>query len=236
MTLADAFTGCLVINLPDRADRRRLVGRELAALGAPAGWAEYFPAVRPDGPGGFPSVGARGCFLSHLGVLRLAAARGWGSVLIMEDDLEIDPAFAADPGPVLDGLRGIGWDLAYLGHLLPRATDPGPPLRRCSGPLMTTHFLGVNGRCFAGLIRFLEDILARPPGHSDGGPMHVDGAYTTFRARNPDVVTLVTAASVGRQRPSRSDVSPGWKDQTPVVRSLVAAGRRVWAWTGGRRP
>ena len=57
--------------------------------------------------------------------------------------------------------------------------------------------------------------------------MHVDGAYSTFHAQNPGVVTLVAPRSLGGQRPSRSDISMGWKDRTPGVRSLVALLRGV---------
>jgi len=39
------------------------------------GWrAEFFPAVRPETAQGFPWIGARGCFLSHLAVLKSALA------------------------------------------------------------------------------------------------------------------------------------------------------------------
>jgi GR25 family glycosyltransferase involved in LPS biosynthesis len=52
------------------------------------GWsAEFFPAIRPDGADNFPSVGARGCFLSHLALLKLAISRQLSSITILEDDL-----------------------------------------------------------------------------------------------------------------------------------------------------
>lgn len=63
-----------VINLERRTDRRREILAELDQIG----WNEaldrfaFFPAISPDNPGPFPNVGVRGCFLSHLGVLKRA--------------------------------------------------------------------------------------------------------------------------------------------------------------------
>ena len=57
----------VIINLPERIDRKREMQKQLANVG----WgADFFSAIRPTHPDGFESVGARGCFLSHLAVLR----------------------------------------------------------------------------------------------------------------------------------------------------------------------
>lgn len=229
MLLHECFAGGFVINLPERTDRRREVERELARAGLPAGWAEFYPAVRPAAAGDFPSVGARGCFLSHLGALRLALARGWANVLVMEDDLAIDPALAADAAPVAAALGGGGWDFAYLGHLLPAAPG-GATFRPHTGPIVNAHFFAVSGRCLPALVGFLDTVLSRPAGHPDGGPMHVDGAYSTFRAQHPEVVTLVAARSLGGQRSSRSDITPSWIDRWSWLQGPAAAARRVKRW------
>jgi hypothetical protein len=87
---------------------------------------------------------------------------------------------------------------------------------------MTAHFYAVNGRCLPKLVAFLETVIARPPGHPDGGPMHVDGAYGTFRKQNPGILTLVASPSLGSQR----DISPSKLDQMPWVRTLIELLRR----------
>jgi glycosyl transferase family 25 len=74
------------INLARRPDRRREVEAELARIGW-AGRAERFDAVN------IPNNGALGCSMSHLAVLRMALARGWNHVVVLEDDVEFtEPA------------------------------------------------------------------------------------------------------------------------------------------------
>lgn len=234
MKLHEYFAGCFVINLPERTDRRRETERELERANIPLSWAEFFPAIRPASADGFPGIGARGCFLSHLAVLRLARDRKWTNVLILEDDLAIDPLLADDPGPVLAFLQRVEWGFAYLGHVLPEDTSPGDPLRTYSGAIETAHFFALNGPIIPRVVSFLETVLARPPGHPDGGPMHVDGAYSTFRAQNPSVVTLVTPRTLGRQRSSRSDITTGWKDRVFGLRTLTGLARSARRRLTGR--
>ena len=68
--LSDGFEHeTFVINLPYRTDRRSEMQRELSRIG----WnAQFFPAIRPASAGSFSSIGAHGCFLSHLAVLKAA--------------------------------------------------------------------------------------------------------------------------------------------------------------------
>jgi hypothetical protein len=235
MRIHDYFARGYVINLPERTDRRREVERELVALAAPPGWIEFFPAVRPDSAAGFPSLGVRGCFLSHLAVLKRAAELGLPNVLIMEDDLAIFSRFGERSTRFLSALAGRDWDMVYLGHLLPDEPETGEPFRVHTGPVIGGHFYGVNGRTIPKLIDFLEAVLTRPPGHPDGGPMFSDGARTMFRARHPEVVTLLATPSLGGQRSSRSDLSPGWKDRVPLVRTLTAVGRSVYRRLVGKK-
>ena len=57
--------------------------------------------------------------------------------------------------------------------------------------------------------------------------MHVDGAYSMFRARRPDVVTLISSPSLGGQRSSRSDITANrWYDRQPLLRGLAGLARK----------
>ena len=57
--------------------------------------------------------------------------------------------------------------------------------------------------------------------------MHVDGAYSRFRADNPTMSVFVAIPELGYQRASRTDIhSLKWFDRTPVVRALVQSIRR----------
>ncbi|MBD2020540.1 glycosyltransferase family 25 protein, partial [Leptolyngbya sp. FACHB-36] len=203
MKITEFFDRTFVVNLPERVDRRKDMVRELENAGMPLTpqSVEIFPAIRPETLDGFPSFGARGCFLSHLKILRQAKADGLNSVLVMEDDLTISEQFSATSANWMRQLQQTEWGFVYFGHI-ESVADATEPLTPFVGPLATTHFYAVHHRVLDRLIDFLELVQSRPPGHPDGGPMHLDGAFTTFRQQNPDVLTLIAAPNLGWQRSS----------------------------------
>jgi hypothetical protein len=227
MGLLDQFERIYIVNLPERSDRRRAMDRELASLGlrADGSRVRYFRAVRPADAGDFPSIGARGCFLSHRGILAEAMQDRLGSVLVLEDDAQCQPALLTARG--LDaGLRG-DWDFAYLGHQLDAQEGPVRWLTT-HAPLATTHAYALSGRVIAPLAAYLDACLQRPVGHPLGSPMHVDGAYSLFRRQHPQFTTLLASSPLVTQRSSRSDIYPNrWFDRTAGARQLVAALRGV---------
>lgn len=231
MKLSDCFDRTYVLNLPERADRRREIGEVLSAAGMAfePGKLELFNAKRPDAPGEFPSIGARGCFLSHLGMLAKAKDLRLSRLLIMEDDLDLSPRVQEILSPLSERLGRDDWGMAYLGHVLKPETPPDAPfsLAEFVGPIATTHFYAVHEQVLNRLTTFLEEVLNRPAGHPEGGAMHVDGAFTTFRARNPDVVTLVARPNLGWQRSSSSDITSQWYDRSALTRGLISAARIV---------
>src|SRR5262245_12115087 len=218
----------VVINLPRRVDRRLETEKELARIG----WrATFFPAVEPASPGGFPSTGARGCFLSHLAVLRGALETRVRQLVILEDDINFVRDFASQWQSASAQLEGQDWSLFYPGHVLD-GLPTGLSLLRSTTGVQCAHFLMVNGVAISRLIGGLETILSRPPGHPMGGPMHVDGAYSTIRLQNPDFVTYAYSPTLGYQRPSRTDIgSLKWFDRVgplePIVRLIRKAKLRV---------
>ena len=240
MTPADrlfaSFDRVYVLNLPERTDRRAEMAGELARIGT--GFddprIELFPAIRPTEPAGFPDIGARGCFLSHLAILRDARDAGHGRILILEDDCDFSGGIAALLPAALDMLDTLGLDIFYGGYGLP----DGPGTHHAASPLLlidratpvrTTHFIGFGRAAIEALIPYLEAILTRPAGSPDGGPMHVDGAYNWFRASRPDLATWLARPQLGHQRPSRSDIAPpGLLDLLPwPLRQLARALRRA---------
>jgi glycosyl transferase, family 25 len=214
------FEAIYVINLPSRADRRRETSEQLAKLGLSfdAPQVTIFPAVRPEDPGPFPSIGSRGCFMSHLGVLKSAV--GKRSILILEDDVDFvadmsAPALPHDWGIFYGGARHT---LTPTGRLTVAAPSEG---------LGCTHFVAINGAVIPQLAAYLETLLSRPPGDPAGGPMHVDGAYTHFRADHPQVITYLATPELGFQRPSRTDIDAlRWFDRMPIVRDVAQWMRR----------
>ena len=228
MDIGKFFGITRVINLPERRDRYRQIKRQLNFLGMPFthGKVELFPAIRVADPAGFPSPGVRGCFLSHLAVLKDARARGLTSVLVLEDDLEVFPEDITLLATLLECSTHVQWDFLYLGHVL--ALPPAPAqLVAFTGPIQTCHFYAVHSGIFDRVIGYLESCLTRHPGDPIGGPMNIDGALTMFRAANPDVVTLVAQPSAGSQRSSRSDISVRPLEQVPGLRQAMGFARAV---------
>ena len=226
--LLDTFDRIAVINLPERADRRRQVTGELARLGVAVDGrrVRFIEAIRPAGPEQFPSTGAHGCYLSHLKTLRQAHADGVRRLLVLEDDVMFG-AEMRGAAALADALRGDAWQLAYPGHVQP--AEPGP-LRwiATDAPLVCAHCYAVHGDALPTLIDHLEACLARPAGHPDGGPMHFDGALTMLRQARPELVTLLASRSLAGQRSSRSDIiGPSWIDRLPLA-GLARAVRNGW--------
>ncbi len=231
--ITDYFEGVYAVNLPERKDRYQLIVKELESAGMPLTphKVEIFPAIRPDEAGGFSSIGARGCFSSHLAILKQAKQQGLSNILIVEDDLKISEKFRIDEAVIVEQLCQQDWDFAYFGHVEEVGEKSPVALVPFSEGVMTTHFYAVNAKIFDRLLEFLEALQQRPPGHPDGGPMHLDGAYSTFRARNPDVVTLIASPSLGWQKSSRSDIYPNsWFDFVPGIRQLASAARTGKTW------
>ncbi len=229
MKILDFFQRGYVINLPERVDRRLGAERELQKLGMTfmPGRLELFPGIRPTELGGFPSIGAHGCFLSHLSILKQARAEGLANVLIMEDDLLISQHFPKVEASLVEQLSQCAWDMVYFGDDADRPVVLPVQLTRLSEDVETATFYGVQANLYDALIDFLETLQQRPPGDPAGGPMHLDGAYNVFRQQYPETLTLRTNGGLVAQRSSRSDIYPNaWYETLLVARPIIAAFRR----------
>jgi GR25 family glycosyltransferase involved in LPS biosynthesis len=221
------FAVISVINLPERKDRRDEIAQQLSLVGLyfDSPQVNIFSAIRPPYADGFDSIGTRGCFMSHLQVLRNAMLSD--NVLILEDDLDFVPDADRLIRSALQALPA-NWGIFYGGCNVDLLADSGliqrvPP----SASLRNSHFVAFNGHVIASLVAYLEAILQRPPGHIDGGPMHVDGAYSRFRADHPELLVFAAIPELGYQRPSRTDIHAlKWFDRVPVVKELVQFIRR----------
>lgn len=235
--VSEAFlkaTGPIVlVNLPYRVDRRAEFGTQLKAIGLSYGHSDVrvFDAIRPDSADGFPTLGARGCFLSHLQILRQARADGWDRVLICEDDLDFtDLALSRLPG-ITKALETTDWSMfygGYRGSVSGEEVGAGVVRVDPAFEIPCAHFYAVRGPAIADLVTYLEGILSRPTGHPDGGLMHYDGALCWFRRARPQYATLAAVPEIGVQRRSRTDIHDlKWFDRWPGLRSLAALARRA---------
>ena len=222
MHLLDYFQQVYVINLPHRQDRRREMTEQLEkidlSLDSPG--IRLFEAVRPEDPGEFPTIGARGCFMSHLGVLRDAQKNNLERILIFEDDLNFETDFIARTAEVIAALEETDWSVFYGGYSmepLPQPAGERAVLQAApSDAIQTTHFVGFRGPAIGEIIEFLEAMLERQAGDSEGGPMHVDGAYGWFRHKFPSRITMLAVPQLGYQRSSTTDIHRRrWFDRMP---------------------
>jgi hypothetical protein len=225
----DYFDRVFIINLRERVDRRAEMLGELqrAGLDPEPGRIEFFPAVKMNEAAGFLNAGYHGCFRSHLEVLKLAFAAGVRNVAVLEDDAAIASRFGQDEETLVQQLQTADWGIAYIGHGLEAPADRPTIVRPYTGKVMLAHFYAVNGPVLGRLIDFMERTLHRPFGHPDGGPMSPDGALSFFRARNPDILTLVTSPNLAVQRSSRSDLAPKWFDSVPILAHILGLLRKA---------
>lgn len=224
----DYFDKVYIINLPYRVDRREEMEEQFRKISVDNKHPKisFFPAVRPADAGEFPTIGARGCFSSHLCVLVDAQKNGYQRILLLEDDVDFSSDFLAQIQPVIERLKTSNWAIFYGGHLNELAVKDMEPLPSSSG-VMGGHFMAFQEPAISGLAEYLTLMIGRKGGDPLGGPMHVDGAYSWYRQQNPSLITLVSANQLGHQRSSRTDIHQNkWYDYTPIVSSLVAFVRR----------
>lgn len=230
---SDLFDCVLVINLPERNDRRVQMERELRKIGLSLqdGTASIQVARRFSEPAGFETIGARGCFDSHLQAMKTAVAQGARNLLIFEDDCDFAKNITSQWPAVLHHLENRAWSLFYGGHLSTLDDNScDDDLYRIEPEigLMGSHFIGISGQILPVLIAYFEAMLQREPGSPAGGPMHVDGAYSWFRRNHPELETWIASPQLGSQRPSRSDVHDlSFFDRMAGLRQIAGVARSV---------
>lgn len=226
------FDRVYVLNLPSRSDRRREIQEQLNSLGLDLNELplELFPAARPSTKGDFDSVGARGCFLSHLAILRQAKLAAYERIAIFEDDLNFAPNFASRVSTIIDALALQKWHIFYGGYECENIYElaPGIPAIGVDQYVGCTHFIAFQQPAIEITEEFFQAMLTRSSGDPKGGPMHVDGAYGWMRRANPHLVTRLAVPPLGFQRASRTDIHPlRWFDRLPLSRALANKARKL---------
>jgi glycosyl transferase, family 25 len=222
--LFDAFESIQILNLPHRSDRRREMLTELAKFGlAGDERVSFFAGSMKTDPGPFSSAGEHGCYLSHLALLRGAAAAG-KTTLVLEDDCDFLPEAA-------DYVLPDEWDIFCGGYT---ADDPD---NLETSNIIGAHCMGYSPRASGALAAYLErllepdfepDPLAVARGHyTPGVKPPFDGAIVWFRRANPEMKTVF--AQIAIQRSSRSDIAAGnLLDRT--LPAAASAARKAKNW------
>ena len=198
------FGGVIYINLARRPDRRAQIEAELAEMGL-AG--ERFETVE-----GAPGI--VGCMKSHTAVLRLARARGWTSVLVLEDDFafRVDRAeFAERVGGFL--ASGRAFDVLMLGYNAPAGglapvralagagQEPDPAVLRVLAASTASCYL-VRGGYLPSLIALYEWALPRLERTGEHWVYANDQVWGALQRRDR---WLCLAPRLGAQRAGWSD-------------------------------
>ena len=234
MSFISYFDQHRVINLEHRTDRRQMAIVEFERHGQ--GQPDFFTTSKPKSAPtpDWPTVGAFGCFMSHLAVLRSFVESDAERLLVMEDDVK----FFFQPDYLVDELRRLPWDIVYFGALnAPSTTDRGLVLMPTDPGLIGAHCYSVNRKAARAYVCYLDAARARPGGHPLGGPQHVDGAFAMCQAQNPELVIRLCSPLLAGQHRTETDIHDDPVSQIkrlPVVRSLLRLIRqRAWQHTGG---
>ncbi len=235
--LLGLFPRVRIINLEHRRDRRAEMIGELERIGIAVDGEHvaFHKASSFTEPGGFRTKGARGCFHSHLSILREAVAAN-SAVLILEDDADFAGNIEQLLPRALDRLRKANWSIFYgfAGRATQGDAEVDLSLADPASTISMTHCIGFSADTVRLLVPYLDAMLARPPGSPDGGAMDVDGAYSWFRRAHPVAETWCAYPDLATQRPSRTDITPGLLDQLPVTRQALALWRRFRRWFSPR--
>lgn len=222
--LFDRFERIVIVSLPERTDRRREMTDQLRKVGLDGdSRVEFFDAVRPADRGRFGSLGANGCFHSHLAVLRENRDR---SVLLLEDDCDFT-------GEIFSISLPDDFDILWGGYL-----EASNPADLDQSDIIGSHCMGFNAGRAGLVVDYLDDLLADrvehdpkaviDPGYDPEILPPIDGAYVWFRRTHPELKTFFPEPQIAVQRPSRTDIgSLRYFDRLPGLRGAAGWVRRV---------
>lgn len=253
--LWNMIDGVLVVNLDNRPDRWQDVQDRTAGF-IPAHKLHRLPATLGAHLPGFGAppwfrghkrdktwAGRAGCTLSHRAAIAQAKQQGWRAVLILEDDIELEPALVEVLAVLPAALQASAWDVCYLGF-----TDPVSPYRTLV-TLPAGHNLCAVSGCsttHAYLLRdsTYDELLARLPEAATiwrwiSRHRAIDRWYYRNLARYFDVVAVSPA--VINQQGGFSDITQRLHEKVhttrvPDARQSALAFRLLgaWRWLGYR--
>lgn len=225
----DCFGRVEIIHLPERQDRYRDLKRELARFGFDIGRASIPDAPKPEDPGGFPSRGVYGNFLSHLDIIRRAHDDKAPSVLVLEDDAIFSKRLSDRRDEIAGQIESLPWDILYLGHTVRQPPRSSGDFAAYKGSLYWAHCYALRNSVIPRVLTYLEAVLARPSGHPLGGKMYIDGAFQMFRDQNPDVNCFISSPRLSIQRGSDSSLAKHSRySALPIVPALRRVRDELW--------
>lgn len=221
----ERFEKIQIVSLAHRHDRRREMREQLQKVGlADDPRVSYFDAVRPASVGKFASIGANGCYASHLEILQ---ANKGVPILILEDDCDFADDAATYRLPA-------DFDIFYGGYLWASEPDQIATSRVVIG----SHCMGFSAKASALAADYLAGLLdgsvppdpvaAADPGFTPGQLAPIDGSYVWFRRAYPQLKTVFADPQIAFQRPSRTDIGEQrFFDRVPGLRIAAEFARKL---------
>ncbi|MBC9882146.1 hypothetical protein G8O24_32970 [Bradyrhizobium sp. INPA01-394B] len=223
------FDAIFLINLPERKDRLAATVREFEKIDYPIAHphnrVRIIPGTKFLSADGFPSIGMRGSFTSHLSAIQSAQALKLRNVLVCEDDIRFN---SVDESTIdrLSSSMPPEWDIIYFGYLEPKEENRAIGFLPYAKGTIGGHFYAVNGPFFEVLANYMLACRDRPPGHPLGGKMGRDGTFNQLLIVRPDTKVFLTSPNLAGQRSSRSDITPSRLDKI-VFPSLMSFARSL---------
>ena len=210
------FDKVIYINLRERHDRRGDIEKELQLLGVPVQKLYRLDAKRH-------LIGQIGCAQSHLQAIDTAIAEGWGTILILEDDMVFnkDPDAIAHLSYFLQALKSVSWQAALLSanyrkvvtfKTTNKIIKPLDALCACAYAVQADYRATLR-ECFAGSV----ERLRKGGGKYDHA---VDVAWLPLMQQHAWLGMYPVA---GHQAPGRSDIENGVMDYTKHFYKALAA-------------
>jgi glycosyl transferase, family 25 len=226
--LLSHFPSTKIINLKRRTDRKRRVISQFEALGIDMNLAgvSFFEAKSFVSRGLFVNEGVRGCFESHLALLKMCADSNQ-PLLICEDDVYFqETALNAHQSCGFD-FPATGWDMIYLGVCEDRLEER-VGLIPYQDSAYGLHCYAIKPAAAERAARYFEASLSREPSHPDGGCKHLDGAMNDFRRKNRDIRCFIASPMIATQFASRTDLgTQKWFDHIRPLRPAIDSLRRI---------
>ncbi len=245
----DYFDQIYIINLEFRKDRLAEMSAEFGKIGIDFHHPKInvFKAIRPESFEDWPTQGAKGCYLSHIAVLKDARKNGYERIIVLEDDVNFVQYFNILMDETIQQLKkttenGKPWDIFYGGHRVKNATQKEMMQAYKQNKLFSQnlfkptpeteiyclHFIALTKQIIPKTIIYLETIMSKPMGDPTGGRMHADGAYNWFRNTHKDALVLMAYPQLGFQRSSRTDIHTlRWFDRLPLFKVAVTVARKI---------
>lgn len=207
--LWDNIDKVVYINLSHRKDRDESLQKQLKLLRVPPEKIVRFDACAH-------LLGHIGCTQSHLAVLNMAIENGWGTILVLEDDMCFNHTAqnSAALAWTLDTLGKLTWDVVLLSanylQVVPLKSAPGlvKPLKAyCAcAYIVNAHYLPILRDNYAASLNALLQ----------GGQKHQFALDVHWWARMARDKWLGMYPVAGHQQPGCSDIEDGYMNYQPL--------------------